>query len=384
MESQIKLYNKLNLEDFVCPNTDNAEYARKYLIPMVVHGVSEYIDNVKTDMQILMVDDIVLPVTINDGQYDNSYTCSPYTHYISYALEELSTLGNPKLEFVLKVLLNSLGLLLKLCSINKVICINNWALSTNLYPPLSDTQVKDITSFLKKKYMKHAIIFRSINTSDNKQLYNSFRNNGYEMIASRQVYISDTRHNNSLKSKARLILRKDANLLDFHSYRWFDVKHIKQEDLPRIIDLYNKLYLKKYSCHNPQFNTRFIELALKEKILELFVLKKDNKIDGVLGFFIRNGVMTTPFFGYDTDVPKEIGLYRILSAKLITEAESRGLILNQSSGAAEFKKCRGAIPYLEYNAVYIKHLSLIQKLGWTTIQFFANKIGSFLLKKYKL
>lgn len=44
--------------------------------------------------------------------------------------------------------------------------------------------------------------------------------------------------------------------------------------------------------------------------------------------------MTTPLFGYKTDLPKEKGLYRILSSKLYNESENNSLILHMSSGAA--------------------------------------------------
>jgi len=85
--------------------------------------------------------------------------------------------------------------------------------------------------------------------------------------------------------------------------------------------------------------------------------------------------MTTPLFGYDLSIPQELGLYRILSLKLIEEATNRELVLHQSSGAGQFKKCRGGVPVIEYNAVYIRHLSLFRRIVWKTVKIISNKIA---------
>jgi hypothetical protein len=66
--------------------------------------------------------------------------------------------------------------------------------------------------------------------------------------------------------------------------------------------------LEKYCRNNPQFNTHFLELALKHKTLQIRVLRKAGKIDGVLGFDEINGVMTTPVLGYDPSLPESVGL----------------------------------------------------------------------------
>ncbi len=380
---KLMLYDQSNINQLPWPKTGDGDYALRYLFPMVTRGASSFIDNADTEFQVLAIDDLILPVSITDRQYKNSYVCSPYTHYVTYAKAELNTLKNHNLEEILKVILNFLGLILKFCRINQVIQVNNWLLSTNLYPELSQKQIQRLTEFLKMKFPSHAIVFRSINTF-NPKIYEALRKNNYRMVTARQVYILSQGALKILKSRPKSILKKDFNLLKTSGYQWFDHQSISENDLPRILELYNQLYLDKYSILNPQFNLEFLKLAWREEILKLFVLKKDDQIDGVVGYFSRNGTMTTPFFGYDLAHPQKIGLYRMLSAKLILEAEQQGLILNQSSGAAEFKRCRGAVPYLEYNAVYTKHLSFRSKLGWRLVEFLANKVGAYLVRKFKL
>ena len=50
------------------------------------------------------------------------------------------------------------------------IYINNFLLSTNLYPDFSQKHIDEIKNFLIEKYPDHALIFRSINTQNEKLL----------------------------------------------------------------------------------------------------------------------------------------------------------------------------------------------------------------------
>jgi hypothetical protein len=132
------------------------------------------------------------------------------------------------------------------------------------------------------------------------------------------------------------------------------------------------------------FNERFIKLALLQKTLHLIAIKKDGHIDAVLGYFCRDGVMTTPLFGYDTTLPLELGLYRMLSAVLFSIARENGHVLNESSGAAQFKRNRGGFAAIEYSTVYDRHLPWYRRLCWTVLAVLLVAIGIPLMQKYKL
>ena len=114
------------------------------------------------------------------------------------------------------------------------------------------------------------------------------------------------------------------------------------------------------------------------------LLSKDNKINAVLGYYKRNHVMTTPIFGYDTTLPKDEGLYRMLSAQLVLESEQNGCTINMSSGASKFKIYRGAISSIEYSALYCSHLPFYRKLGYRLLFFVINKIAIPMIKSQKL
>ena len=353
-------------------------------MPFLRNRSVDYIHNVDTELYILHVDNHILPITVNVSEYENSYVCSPYTHYVSYAQQELTMLQSPAIEWFLSIALSGVGLLLKSAKANKVVHVNNWLLSTNLYPLLSKQQIADIIPFLAQRFPDHYIVFRSLDNELNPLAIEAHRQIGSRLIPSRQIYFLKPSDPNRTNSKARWLVKRDYGLLAKHGYEVIDHMHLTQEDISRILQLYNALYLEKYSYYNPQFTERFLKLVLDEKILELYALKKDGQIDAVLGFFCRSGVMTTPLFGYDTSAPQQLGLYRMLSSVLLNIAENNGLLLHESSGAAEFKRNRGAVSAIEYSAVYDKHLSWWRQICWSLLGAILNGIGVPLLKKKKL
>jgi hypothetical protein len=190
----------------------------------------------------------------------------------------------------------------------------------------------------------------------------------------------------STNAKARWLVKRDFTLLESNGYEVIPHQKLSAADLPRLVQLYRALYLEKYSFYNPQFGERFFELAWKEKLLHFHALRHSatGRIDAVLGYFCRNGIMTTPVFGYDTSLPQKTGLYRMLSAVLLDIAKENGHLLHESSGAAEFKRNRGAVSEIEYSGVYDAHLPAYRRAGWSLLQHILNRYGVPLMKKFKL
>ncbi len=384
MNSEIHLYDRNTINTLNWTESELGVFIKNYWVPMMKAGSNHFINNVDSQLYLLTIDDLFLPITVNNKKLDNSYVCSPYNHYVTYTKEELKTLKTPILEAILAIIIDILGQLLILGNINKVAIVYNLLLSTNLYPDISTQQITAITSFFSQKFPDNAIIFRSINTFIDDRLFNSFIDNGYQLIGSRQIYLFNPNERSAMRSKMRWRLKQDFQLITKQGYELIDNSQITQQDIPRIVELYNYLYLDKYSLHNPQFNQEFIKLVLQNPAWRFQAFKKNNQIDGVIGFYEINGVMTTPILGYDTSLPQEHGLYRMLSAQLTVEATQKGIILHQSSGAAEFKRFRGFIANTEYSAVFHQHLPFTRQLVWRFLGLLVNKIALPLMKKYKL
>jgi len=348
-------------------------------------NTSEYISNINTDFRLLQVNDSFLPVSINDRELENSYVCSPYTHYISYAYDELHFIPNKILRSVISTcLIKPFDYYFKKTTLNKVIIVNNWLLSTNLYPNLSSEEILGITQYLTKKFPKHVIMFRSIQQKEHSGLIAAFTHIGYMPIPSRQVYIWDPKDLASMSKKQRKNLSRDDSLLDNPDLQ------IKKVDLgsPKIdtlVDAYNKLYLRKYSYCNPQLSSSFFSLCISKNILEIFSLTDHiNKTSGVVGLLRNKSTITAPILGYETEHAQGHILYRAASALSYREARKENLICHKSSGAPEFKRFRGCKSEIEYSYVYTKHVSKKSAAPWILLGRFLNTVAVPLMKKYKL
>lgn len=368
------------------PEGPDGDYARRYLTPLMRDGVPAHIANADTRVAVVRVDDLALPATVNDAQWENSYVCAPYNHYVDYAREELKTLGEPLAEAALGAALHGIGLALRLGEINRVVHVNNWLLSTNLYPPLTRAQIGAVTRMLVARFPTHAIVWRSVNTVGGEALWQAFEDEGYQSIASRQLYYQYPADDAFYNHDHRKIWRKDLKLLRNSPYELLGPAELTEADLPRLKALYDQLYLEKYSLHNPQFTLRYLSTALATGTLELRALRhrETGSLDGVAGFFVRNGALTTPLFGYDIHLPQAVGLYRMLTVVMYQEAQARGLLLNMSSGAAGFKRSRGGRGNIEASMVYHAHLPPHRQATWALLAGLINGVAVPLMRHYKV
>lgn len=381
MTCRVNLYDRDTIDELEWPDTDYGHYAREYIIPLLERGTEHFITNVHTTVKVLTVDGLPVPVTINDSEYDNSYVCSPYTHYVSYAREELALLNNRMLEGTLSLLLRGMGVLLRKARFNRVVQVNNWLLSTNLYPALSAGQLTEALDYLRRAYPGYTIMYRSLSSETSGEFVGRLQGYGCKLVPSRQIYLLEQ---HSSGSKARWLVKRDRSLLAQHGYAEVSPDEITEEDIPRIVELYRLLYIDKYSVHNPQFTEAFIALALERRTLQIYGLRKEGKLDAVLGFYVRDGAMTAPLFGYDTALPQPVGLYRMLSAVLIGLAGSRGLLLHESSGVGQFKRNRGAVAAIEFSAVDDRGTSWLNRCSWSFLELLLRRIGMPLIQKLKL
>lgn len=375
---RISLYDKTNIDDLQWPDNEDGQYAKKFLLPLIKEGCLKYFDNISTDIKILKIENLILPITINNAEYDNSYVCSPFSYFIKSAVLYADIIKNPLLHKIVKGLFWGLSKLFKALKFNKVVIINNWLISTNLIPRMDPEYFTLITQFLQNQFPAHALIFRSVNPRTNEAYYEALKNSNYRMIAARQIFFTDTQKEHIFESR---LFKSDLKLLQSSEYEIIDSGQLTKDEAARMLELYREIYICKYSLH-PQLNLNYVQWALNAQILKFKAIKKDGMIDGIAGYVCRNGIMTCPFFGYDKTKPQQDGLYRILSTILMLEAKQNHWLFHQSAGASTYKKIRKATDCIEYTAVYDKHLSLTRKLPWFFIKAIFNSVGIFYMKKY--
>jgi hypothetical protein len=378
---------KLLLEEQLLsePANPNDSLARRYVRACAGEAL---IGNVSTRMALLDTGTQQFPVSITEGNEpdDNCYVVSPQTAYSGYAREELKRLGRPWLTWPLKLLTQGVDRLLSAAKVDKLVQVNNWLLSTNLYP--TDWNVAElpaITALLRRDFPNHGFGFRSLNDFSNRELRQCLEALGYLSIPSRQVYLFDGRAGAQAPFLKHHNTRLDATLLRRSPYEVVPGIALSDADFQRIEHLYNLLYLDKYCTLNPHYSAQWLQRGQHEGWLEMRALRSpEGRIDGALGWFANSAVISTPIVGYDTALPQGAGLYRQLTRLCLQEAVERRQVLNFSSGAADFKRLRGGQPRIEYSLIYIAHLSWGRRLVWTVLSRLLHGIGVPMMRKLKL
>jgi hypothetical protein len=366
---EAELFTRATIDQLSWPETEDGDYARRYLLPLILNGPQVYIRNVyNTEMLVAKVGEAILPITLTDFHPENTFTCSPYSHYITYGgFEEVQRIKNPPVEALIKLALYPLAAYLRRSGFDRVVYVNNWLLSTNLYPRLGPDQIRALTTALPVWFPDRTIVFRSVDSFFNPGLYNLLLESHYQMVLSRQIWSQDPQA--AFRKKDT---KSDVRLFQNTQYEVLPGNQLSNSELRRALELYKFLYLDKYSPYNPQFSEAFLRLCRDETLLHLQALRLDGQINAILGFFVRNGSMTTPLFGYDTRLPQSEGLYRMLSILLLKEGQQRGLMVHASGGVGKFKKTRGGQSTIEYNAVFDRHLPVSRRLPWALVKHIAD------------
>jgi len=364
-------------------NSSAALYVRNWSTKEHAH-----IGNLETEMLLLDTGTHQFPVSVNRGEgiANNCYVVSPLAAYGAYAQEEVKRMNPTQLRRPLAWLLRGVSALLRSIHADRTVQINNWLLSTNLYPDSWEgADLPEITALLAASFPQSTFTFRSLNPQCNGPLLMRLKALGYVAIPSRQVYIFDGRAGDEAAFRARHDTRKDAALLARSRYRVRRGGELKDEDFVRLEELYNLLYLEKYCQLNPHYKAAWLRRGHQEGWLQLRVLQSpEGRIDGVVGWFATEATLSAPIVGYDTALPIKLGLYRQLTQLCFQEAGARRLVLNFSSGAPQFKRMRGGQPQIEVSMVYVKHLPWKNRIIWGLLGLLMRTIAAPIMKALKV
>jgi hypothetical protein len=330
-------------------------------------GTQQAIKNIESNIGSIKVGQSWVPLSVNKTEYRNSYVCSPYTAYISYAKDELGLIQNRFQRAVLRAGIFVGSGLLKAARINQTTSINNWLFSTNLLPDWQVGEIEQSKQELIKEYPEHSVSIRSLNQQHHASLIESLRDLGWQLIPARQVYLFNDEYpenwwKRSHTKKDQSLLRKvEAGKLPLV---WVKPEELIESDFVDIADSFQKLFIDKHSQHNPQFSAEYLKALHQDHLVEFHSFRnQQGRIVASIGLFTQHNIITTPIVGYDTSLPKELGLYRLLMAVLLRLTYERQQPMNLSSGAGSFKRVRGGESVLEYTAFFTQHLNTKRKFA---------------------
>ncbi len=373
------------------PDTPDGEYARNFLAPLLREGCAHFVANAPTKLGVVLAGERVLPFTVGcePGGTETSYVCSPVAHYADYAREEIALVRMPRLAAApLRGGFRRLGDWLRRAELDRTVLVNNWLLSTNLYPALTREETQAIVERIREVFPEHAIAFRSVDEFASAPLLSFLQDAGGMPVFARRVWYQDARGG---RLRARRQVRLDLRHASRSTLRLVDGRELEQDCAAELRERYEQLYLAKYSRRNPQFTEAFFRAALRDALLTLRALvndAEDGRIEGVLGYFSRRNadgksIMTQPVFGYDTARPVEWALYRRLSLETILEGERSGHIVHASAGAGGFKAVRGAVGVSEWLVVFHGHLPARRRRPWNFLRALSTRIAEPLIRRFQ-
>lgn len=356
--------------------------AQRYVSAFNGAGSNAYVRNLQTTVTCHQWGDACLPMTINNGEPQDTFVCSPWVGYIDYTKEELTRFPNPAIVPALKAVICFVAKILSSAEIDKIVHINNWMVSTNLLPDVDCDIVSAQTSDLTSRFPSHFLAIRSLTGRHHRKLIASLKAAGWVLLPSRQIFIADDiwYHMNRRRD-----LKRDEALWRRSSYRYEEPKSVNRDDAERIAELYTALYLEKYSFLNPAYTADFVMMSQEIGLIRYLVHRdEEGLIQSFAGIHELAGHATVPLMGYNTRLDQTAGLYRLGFHAGTRYAARHGLSFNMSSGATGFKSSRGATAEIEYTAFYFRHLPLIRRLPIRILGAVAHGIGIPLLRRYQL
>ena len=349
------------------------------------HGWANLADNLDCESGLIEIGDKLVPYTKNNMTKETlCYTISTFTHYYHYLREEMDIVGLRFVKLILMPPLWLIGFFLRFAKVDQAFTINNFGLSTNLFPKdLSATGWENVVSTVEKSNPNHAILVRSVNRGLNSKDYDALIDCGFKPMFARNVLLFPHKPIEQFPRRKRRQILRDEKLEHKLGFRWLSGVTLDEEMSARVADLYDQLYLGKYSKNNPRFTPLFHYECSNRKILNYQLLLDEEQIIGVLGMKVVDEVATTPILGYDHNHPHANVLYRIITAKITRTSSDNDFHRHASSGANKFKQLRGGVTNEEFTMVKTSHLSWWRRLNWGLIRFMAQKIGRPLTHKFE-
>lgn len=338
--------------------------------------------NLRTGVDLLDAGGWAMPATVNDAESGNAWVCSPLTTYCDYAREELARNLPPLLAAPLDLVCRAYGRVLRQARIDRAVALNNWLLSTNIYPALEAVRLAEAVRQARERWPDRALWFRSLNGRLNADWIGALAALGFSLVPSRQVYLFE---NLAAQIGRHANLKRDLRLLDTTRLARTDGSDFGPSDYARAEALYARLYLDKYSRLNPAYTARFMQAWHAAGLLRFQGFRDDDgQLLAVVGTFAQEGVITAPIVGYDTALPASLGLYRLLMACVFDAALASGDIVNLSAGAAHFKRLRGGVPAIESSAVLAAHMPAPTRRAVAVLSGLATRIGVPIMERFEL
>jgi hypothetical protein len=192
------------------------------------------------------------------------------------------------------------------------------------------------------------------------------------MVQSRTIHIYRRQQAAAIarcKKTVRSNLEDDLRLLDEAANSLTEDPAVLLRHTVSIAELYRALYLTKHSELNPQYTPRFFELLLSSGLVRSAGWIEEGRLVAFTMLLHIEDAVRSVAVGYDTAVPRQVGLYRRAIAYAIAYADKANCPMNLGAGVEDYKRFRGAVAANEYDAVFDRHLDARRRLAWRVVEW---------------
>jgi hypothetical protein len=309
---------------------------------------------------VLEIEGKPVPVIVNDGSERDCYVLSPYAHYVKYMLIELRKIRG----LTARALEQGVALLGKLVlplGFNRCVSVNNWLFTTSPELRLNAAELEALTRTLLDRYRDLPLVIRCVDARDaaTRELFESA---GYRLVVNRPVHEWDAAR---LNRHHRRNLTSDIRMLDDPRFTLDVAATLGPGDEDTIYRLYTALYVHKHVGYNCRYTAQFFRVVHDTAIMRFTTIRHADQLIAFCTSFADESRSVAALVGYATELDRrQFPLYRMAVAEQLRWGMERRRIVFLSTGAAAFKRHRGSYEWLEYEAVYDRHLPPQRRIPW--------------------
>lgn len=347
--------------------------ARAYLEAIASRGVGAYLVNGRgLEIVLVALGERLVPILVSDGRPGKAAMTSPIAQHLAYPLHELGRTRGSLARLGLDLAARPAEAALRISGFDRIVLVNHWLFPSAQPLPADADALADLLATSARRWPGHAVVVPGIVPALSGELARTLVRLGGRAIPSRVVHLQ--RPGRVLGGKATRGIRHNRNadlaVHARHAARMTTDQAFLAGRADRLCALYRRLYLERHPARlNPQFTPEFFRLLV---LSGAFEVRGWAGADGDLVAFnvrlIRDGVIWWTIGGYDTRLPRSLGLYRLIATDDIAVAEERGLVLNQGGGNDDFKRRRGGDPATEVEIVFDRHLPRHRRLPWQALE----------------
>ncbi len=350
-------------------------------LKVLEEGYGCYAKNFESKAIAVAIGDLSLLGTVNENEGENSPICSPYSLFCLYPKRKIQSIENLWIKYFLSGATTLLSFPFRLAKIDRVVQLNNKPCDAIAYPELSLSAIKSCLAKLREEFPSHAILFPRIDRATSGPLLQHLESLGFLLIPTRLVHIFHPK----VPYLKHSHVKRDMGLLKKSDYTFVAHHEITQADLVRIHALYEMLFVEKHGKESPQLTLQFFQNCHERQLYTFFALRNpQGTIDAFFSYETSGPVMACGPLGYDTSLPKELGLYRMLFAQSLKIASESGFVFNFGGGNEEFKMKRGSQREIGYTAVYCENLPVYRKIPWLMLAKLGHRVTVKILQKVML